>query len=475
MQAIRVILIVVLAMLPVWAGANTELPRDIDALLDKYGIPRDAVSIDVREIESQKILLSLHRHTARNPASVIKLLTTLSALELLGPAYQWETTYLIDGRIKQGVLEGNLVLKGGGDPYLTIDRFWRHIQAIRQRGIQQITGDLIIDHSYFDIPLHDRGLFDGKATRLYNVGPGAALVNFSATHFVIQPIDAEIIVLADPPLDDLVIENNLQPRKGKCAHKPRGWRVDTVRRDETVAVRFNGHYRPQCGQYTFGRSLFGNNEYTFRLFKVLWRDSGGIFKGSYQVRATPTGATAVVTAPSEPLGDVITGINKFSNNVMARQLLLTVGAQAYGAPGTLEAGITGIRSWLNRIGVSMSSLVFENGAGLSRNARWSASDISSLLAHGWTSNYRPEFLSSLPLAALDGTMKQRLKNNPIQGRARIKTGFINNVRSMAGYVHARNGQYYSVVMMIDSKRVNYHNGNRIQDVILSWAYDREGK
>ncbi|NKB78115.1 MAG: D-alanyl-D-alanine carboxypeptidase/D-alanyl-D-alanine-endopeptidase [Gammaproteobacteria bacterium] len=460
-------------LLNTFAGA-AELPpsTNLTELLSKYEIPRSAVSIDIREVGTQTPILTLNRNVPRNPASVIKLLTTLSSLELLGPAYTWGTKYLFSGSLSKGTLEGDLIMQGGGDPFLTVDRFWRHVHSIRQRGIQHINGDFVIDNSAFEVEAHNPGAFDGKATRLYNVGASASLVNFSATHFVIRPTDRGITIFADPPLSNLSIENNLTLRNGKCTNPQAGWSFENISKGDKLVIRFNGKYQTRCGQYSLGRNIVTNDQYTYRLFKHLWLASGGTLKGSARIDVATENAIAIVNQPSEPLSAIVTSINKFSNNVMARQLLLTIGSHFYGAPGTVEAGVIAIQSWLDHNGISMPNLVLENGSGLSRKTRVSAKELADLLDHGWRSNYRPEFLSSLSLSALDGTMRNRLKETPMLGRARIKTGLVNGVRSMAGYLHSKKGIHYSVVMMIDSKKVNYWNGNQIQDALLSWLYYR---
>ncbi len=449
-----------------------QLPGSISRLLDKYGIPLSAVSLDIREAASQRRLLSLNSTIPRNPASVMKLLTTLSALEILGPEHQWETRYWANGAISNGVITGDLILQGGGDPFITADRFRHHIWSIRQRGIHTITGDLVIDNSLFDLPAHNPADFDGRPSRLYNVGPDAALVNLSATRFVIHPMADGIIVFADPPLAGLEVKNNIQPESGKCTHRGRGWSYGVHRQGGKVIAAFKGKYRIRCGQYSIARSVVSNHEYTFRLFKFLWIHSGGIFNGGYRIGTTPENANAITRQPSETLAEVITSINKYSNNVMSRQLLLSLDTPDAHRPATIGGARTAIRNWLSRRVAAMPDLIIDNGSGLSRKSRITAANLSTILHAGWISNYRPEFLSSLPLAALDGTMRKRLRGSAVHGRARIKTGLINGVRSMAGYVNADNNKQYTVAMMIESSSVNYRNGNAIQDAVLEWIYQR---
>lgn len=457
------------------ARANTALPGEISRLLAHHGIADNAVSLVVREAESASEVISFNPDVPRNPASVIKLLTTIAALELLGPTYQWHTRYLLDGTVTAGgTLEGNLVMQGGGDPFLTVDRFWSHVLAIRERGIHHIDGNLIIDNALFNIPPHDRAAFDGQSQRLYNVGPDAALTNFSATRFVIEPGDGRINVFADPPLANLDIDNRLTPAAGECASRNAGWSYRLQRNNGRIQARFSGTYRSRCGVHSISRSILSNQDYTYQLFRYLWQSMGGTMKGGYRLGAAPETARELVSVPSRSLAENIASINKYSNNVMARQLLLTIGREwnVDAATDTRVAGVDAVMEWLDNVGVDTRGLVIDNGAGLSRISRTSAAQIATLLSVAWRSNWQPEFLSSLSLAALDGTMRKRLRKSNLAGRARIKTGLINGVRSMAGYVHSASGRHYSVTLLIDSEKVNYWNGNQIQDAVLEWVYLR---
>ena len=447
-------------------------PQPVAKLLKSYGIPLSAVSIDVREVGANQSLLSINPDVPRNPASVIKILTTLAALELLGPTFQWTTNYLIDGKVLDNTLHGNLIMQGGGDPFLTVDRFWSHVLAIRERGIHHIEGNFIIDNSLFNVQPHDRAAFDGKALRLYNVGPDAALTNFSATRFVIEPSTGGINVFADPPLANLVVHNKLAPESGRCVNRDAGWSMKLTRQQGEVHAHFDGRYRSKCQAHSISRSIVSNAEYTYQLFKYLWQSMGGTMSGGYGVSKFPETAKVLTSLPSRSLSENIASINKFSNNVMARQLLLTIGS-VWGVDETADTQTSGkqaIYEWLQRAGIDTTGLRIDNGSGLSRISRISVTQINQLLDVAWNSTWQPEFMSSLSLAALDGTMRKRLKKSGLVGRARIKTGLINGIRSMAGYIHAQNGRHYIISMMIDSKKVNYWNGNQIQDALLEWVY-----
>ncbi len=250
------ILILVTLSTQTW---GVELPVSIASVLNKSQIPQQSVSLEILELESDKNVISLQADKPRHPASVIKLLTTLVSLELLGPAYLWKTRYLINGVVENDVLLGDLIMQGSGDPYLTQEQMWAQLLALRKRGLKEIKGDLVIDNTLFKITKYDRATFDGKPERLYNVGPDAALVNFSASQFVLYPVGNLVNVFADPPLVNMKIENNIRAGKGRCANWMGGWNYSAKKQGNEAIVRFNGNYKTACGVQSFSRSVFDNH------------------------------------------------------------------------------------------------------------------------------------------------------------------------------------------------------------------------
>jgi D-alanyl-D-alanine carboxypeptidase/D-alanyl-D-alanine-endopeptidase (penicillin-binding protein 4) len=162
-------------------------------------------------------------------------------------------------------------------------------------------------------------------------------------------------------------------------------------------------------------------------------------------------------------------MNKFSNNVIARQMFLTLGAESSGPPARAEASRRAIQQWLEAKGVQAPELVIENGSGLSRNERISAATLAGLLQAAWRSNVMPEFIASMPVAAIDGTMRRRLKNEGVAGNAHIKTGLLSDARTMAGYVRDAGGRRQVVVMMVN--HANAHQSQAALDALLRWVYE----
>ncbi len=454
------------------ANVYAGLPKTVRNSLDKFNIAESSVSAMVIPLGSGEALLSHRDQMARNPASVMKLLTTFAALDILGPAHTWQTQYFIHGTLSEGVLDGDLVIKGGGDPYLVQEQFWLQLAALRSMGIETINGNLLIDNSAFNLPEYDRGEFDQRPTRLYNVGPSATVLNFNASRFRIHPVEGKIEVLLDPPVHNIVINNQLKPAKGPCHGAESGWSMDVANKKSKAYVVLSGRYRTRCGSYDLRRAVLDSDAYLYGVFAHLWRSLGGKFEGGYAPAEVKEGAQAFYTGDSKPLAEVIVGTNKYSNNLLARQLLLAVGYHYFGEGTTVKDGVDSVRAWLGDNGLAMPELVMENGAGLSRQILMSAASLGKLLRHASSSQYQPEFLASFSLGGVDGTMRKRLKNMDLGGRARLKTGYVKGVRTLAGYLRADSGTDYVVVLFITDGKVNFSNGNVIQDEFIKWVMDK---
>ena len=446
-------------------SADLPLPAPLVKHLQAEKVSPDALSLYIERLADGKPIARHNPDSPRNPASVIKLVTTLAALDLLGPQHHWNTRYFADGELKEGVLHGNLVIRGEGDPLLTLEHFWLQLRQLRQRGLRRIAGDLIIDPSAFELPPHDRGAFDGRPERVYNLGPAAFVTNFSATQFVLEPDGKGVRLTAEPPLPGLKLVNRMSAGSGACRH---GWRYARSQNNGYPAATFSGKYPTGCGRYEFRRSLFEHSAYAHQLFGLLWNQLGGEFKGGWRNGSVPDDARLIAEIASPPLAEIISGINKYSNNLMARQLLLTLALRQNGEPATLAEGVAAAHNWLNDKDIHMPALVLDNGSGLSHRSRLSGSGLGHLLRYAWKSRYQPEFFASLSLAGVDGSMRARLKHLTEPDRLRIKTGYLSGVRSMAGYLHGRDGHWYSIVMLLEGRRVNYGSGNRLQDALLEW-------
>lgn len=432
------------------------LPAPVAQALKAAGIPAQSVAIVVRPIENEKAMLRHRGDAAMNPASLMKLVTTTAALELLGPATTWRTEVLADALPDgNGVLAGDLYLRGSGDPKLTYDRLWLLLRELRARGVREIRGDLVIDRTAFAPTDHDPAAFDGKLLRPYNVGPDALLFNFATLHLTLVPDGPSVRVLAEPLPAGFDVVNRLQLNdKAGCGE----WRERLDAQLTPTRLTLSGAFPRGCGEKRWHLAGLPNALLLHGVFTRLWRELGGEFSGAWRERATPASAIALATSESPTLGELVRDINKFSNNVMARQVFLTLGA------GTTAAADQAIRAWLARKGLDFPELVLDNGSGLSRRERISADHLARLLAVTWASPIMPELISSLPIVAVDGTAKKRYNGVSYAGQAHLKTGSLEGVRGIAGYLLDQQGRRHIVVFM-----VNHPNAAQAQpafDVLL---------
>ena len=447
------------ALVPNFAAA--QLPKDVADGLRAADVPLSNVAVVVQEVGTFRSSLTMNAHQPLNPASTMKLVTTYAALELLGPAYRWKTEAWLDG--------DNLVLKGFGDPKLNYESFWMLLRNLRGRGLREIRGDVILDRSYF-APVPDAP-FDNEPNRPYNVPPDALLVNFKSLRFTFLPDNGRVRVFIEPALPGLEVVNSLRLADGPCP-EGRAFREITAATFESKPkprASFTGVYPAQCGEKDLNVALLAPEDYLAGMLRQLWTEMGGTWRGKVREGVVPPGARLLYSHESEPLAETVRDINKFSNNVMARQLFLTLGAELVGPPAQAENATRAIRQWLTLKNIRAPELVLENGSGLSRTERISAANMAAILQAAWKSPLMPEFISSLPVVAADGTMKKRMRGERVAGSAHIKTGLLNEARAIGGYVLDRTGKRQVVVMIVNHPKAP--ETDAAMDALLAWVYD----
>ncbi|ADE10425.1 D-alanyl-D-alanine carboxypeptidase/D-alanyl-D-alanine endopeptidase [Sideroxydans lithotrophicus] len=472
-----------------------SLPATVVQELKNAHIPRSGIAVEVREVGKHAPLISINAQRPMNPASTMKLLTTYSSLDLLGPAYTWKTEAWIDGELKDGVLDGNLILKGYGDPKFTIEQFWLWLSELRARGLREIRGDLILDRSYFDLPPYDPGAFDADPVRAYNVGPDALLLNFNTLRLRYMPDGIGLKVVTEPPLDGMTLHNQLTPNNEKvnCDNWDDLFQVQP----QGDSVVLQGDYPMGCGEREQNLSVMPHTRYVGAVFSAVWKELGGTLQGKERDGVVGTGAKLFSTHRSEPLSSIIRDINKYSNNVMARQLFLTLGETvpvakdnepptenepASGVAATqasfpeneewtgrmsIERSVLAMQLWLARNHLHFPELVLENGAGLSRNERISVASMDKLLQLAYDDPLSAELQASLPILGVDGSVRRRLKDSPAASHAHLKTGTLEGVKTIAGYVRSKSGREWIVVFYINHPYAKAGQG--AQDALIEWV------
>lgn len=468
LQLLRIACAVVLSATPALINTATaqSLPSSISKALAAQQIPASAASIVLQEVGANKNFHIAHNaQSAMNPASLMKLVTTFSSLELLGVAFQWRTNLLANGNIQNGVLEGSLFIKGSGDPKLVVENVWLMLRRLQAVGVREIRGDIVLDRSAFDVTELNTGAFDNDASRAYNVGADALLMNYKAITYRFIPNGSAVAVSAEPRLAGMNLPAIVKMSDGTCGDWKSKLGADF---SDPLAPRFAGSFAESCGEQVWNLGALAPQRYAQTLIGGLWSELGGKLTGQIKEGRVPANAKPIAEWTSPFLSEVIRDINKYSNNVMARQLFLTLSSETTGQPATTAASERVIKRWAEQRGLAMPELVMENGSGLSRVERISAGSLAKLLQAAYASPVMAEFISSLPMTGQDGTMKRR-KDHVAAGSAHMKTGSLRDVRGIAGYVDAVNGKRYVLVAIINHP--NTAGASAVLDTVLSQAYN----
>lgn len=453
------------------AGANTPaLPDAVQRALRAAQLPPSALAVWLAPIGSTRPKLAWRAQAPHNPASLAKLATTFAALEQLGPAWRWRTPVWLEGSLDlaTGVLSGNLVIKGSGDPTLVLERLWLLLRRVQGLGVREVRGDIVLDNSAFAPDPQGPGDFDGEPWRAGNVRPDALLLNFKAHTLSLLP-DAQAGVAWLRSDTGLTPQTSVPLRPGPCADPRGSLRANWLENPgQAEPLRLGGALPAQCGPQQWPLADADPASYNARLLGSLWREAGGRLSGRVRDGNAPSTAPAFEwTSPT--LAEVVRDINKFSNNVMADQLWLTLALQAGDNPASAEQARTRLAQWLQqRLGWQPASFVLENGSGLARGSRLSAEQLAQLLQAAWASPVMPELVASLPLAGQDGTLSREPgRFGSAAGRAHLKTGSLRDVAAVAGYVLAADGQRHVLVASLQHPQANAGRG--VLDAVLRWA------
>ena len=456
------------------AAHAQSLPPEVDAALVRAKVPREAVTVLVVDAQGRGPARLSHRaNVPVNPASIMKLVTTYAALDLLGPAFMWTTPVYVEGAVRDGTLFGNLYIKGQGDPKLVAERLWLLLRRVQGLGVKAIAGDIVLDRSAFETVEVDPASFDGEGLRPYNATPDALLLNFKSVvmTFVPDRTATTAQVQFEPPLAGVMMQASVPLSAGEC-----GDYQTTLKGDfsDPNAIRFSGTYPVNCGEKVWSVAYVDPKTYAVRAVEGLWRDMGGKLAGAVREGRVPATLKPAFEVNSPTLVEVIRDINKFSNNVMAQQLFLSLSLQAKsGSAGTLGGAgtLAGSREvvqrwWKNTISTNSDDApLLDNGSGLSRTERITALGLARLLQTAYASPLNPELISSLPIIGVDGTLRRN--RSKAQGSAHLKTGTLRDVVGMAGYVHAPNGRQYVLVMIIN--HANAGAARPAMDALLDWT------
>ena len=453
--------------------AQGKLPRQVLQTLQQAQVPPSALSVLITPLPNSQTSNTEPRHLSHqaqasvNPASVMKLFTTYAGLSLLGPDHVWRNRIYTDGPLREGVLQGNLIVRGSGDPKLVVERLQDLMTQVQAAGVREVRGDIVLDRNVFDVRERSEP-FDDEPLRPYNVSPDGLLLNFKAVVYKFTPDGAsgQVQVRFEPPLAGLSVTAQVPATQVPCSDWRRQLQADF---SQPLQVRFAGSYPSRCGEREWPVAYPEPEAYAPRVIRALWLGTGGQLTGQVRYGTRSASARLLLEAPSLPLSDIIQDINKFSNNVMAQQLYLTLSSEL-GAPGRFEASRVRLSQWWRSGFAGQDEPVMDNGSGLSRHERSTAQALTALLQAAHSGTHAKPFVSSLSVAGMDGTtarLKDRNPQSPVIGNAWLKTGSLRDVASVAGYVQGQSGQRYTLVAVLNHP--NAQQARAALDQLLEWT------
>jgi D-alanyl-D-alanine carboxypeptidase/D-alanyl-D-alanine-endopeptidase (penicillin-binding protein 4) len=451
------------------APRTPALPPAVTQALQAAAVPEDALAAVAIPLGPHGTPWRYRADAPMQPASTMKLLTSIVALDRLGPGHRSGTEFRSAAVLDAGVLKGDLVLKGGADPDLNLPQFWQMLLDLRAAGITRIDGDLLLDRTLFRPTRSDIGLppFDSSPAFQYNVIPDALELAGNLLPLTLRsgPAGSGVSATPVPPLDGLTLDASRMTLNARpCGDWDDDWQPARVQPSEGgTRIELQGAFPADCTQQT-ALQLIDRDELADRLFRTLWQGLGGRWAGRAREAAAPAGSRLLVQRTGRPLGEVLRPMNKTSDNPVTRMLFLQLGVPQMAAnpqASTAELAAREVRRWLAEHGIDDAGLVLDNGSGLSRSERITPQQLAGMLAVSWRGPRSPDLMATLPIAGEDGSVRP-LKDSPAAGWARLKPGTLRNVVALAGYVRDEQGQPWAVAMMI-----NHDNASQARPALLA--------
>jgi D-alanyl-D-alanine carboxypeptidase/D-alanyl-D-alanine-endopeptidase (penicillin-binding protein 4) len=449
------------------------LPSEVAKIIRNSGIPSKDISLYIKEAgKSQRVVAALNANTTRTPASVIKVLTTYAAVLKLGFDYRWPTQFYTAGSLKNGVLHGDLLIKGFGDPTLSEKDLPTIVSRIKAKGIRKITGNIVIDRSYFNVGTKNNSGFDKHTYSPYNAMPDAMMFNQRVSTICVVPNKND--VHKKVPDGSYVLRNRLQ-RVNKPCRGRYSW--PAVKIDEHQAVPeviLKGKISKRCGKRNICKVITKPYKSFYYALKDALGRAGVAVQGEMKIGKISQNARILFTHYAKPLEQIIAKTAKKSNNLYARHLLLLLGAKQYGAPATLSKGRRAVKEILRKAGaLGNGTLYIDNGSGLSRKAKLNAKLLATMYDSAYN-RYGMRWMKTLSIAGVDGTIKKRFRGTAVHRRAWMKTGTLKRVKNIGGYVKSRSGRLYTVVIIVNTTKGRW-KAAKLQNNLIKWLVTYKGR
>lgn len=401
------------------------------------------------------------------PASNLKLITTAVALKMLGPDYRFPTRLYTTGKLKGDVLEGDLYIKGFGDPKLVTEQMWLLVTELKNIPVRKITGEIIADDSYFDRIRRIKTWKSNPGSQAYNAPLGALSFNFNTVTAYVQPGDKAgdlPVVVVEPETQYIRVDNRARTAP---ANKRSRLIVNRVDRESYDEITVSGIIAKNHARQRYFLNITDPTNYTLHVFREYLQRAGVQVSGNIRTGQVPEGARLLLQHDSEPLSLALRGLNKFSNNFVAEQILKTLAAVRYGPPGTTKNGLKSVVDYMQSLGYQPGQYQIVDASGLSRQNRLSPQQLVTILEkmHHDLSVY-PEFISALGVMGLDGNVKERMNGLQEAQRVRVKTGTLNFVSALSGYFQSLDGELFAFSILMNDLKCPNSQAMAIQDKII---------
>ena len=463
------------------AHAAGPLPAPVSRAIAASGLPLKSFGLFAQEVIGERTVFALNEDQPYTMASTTKIVTSLAALDLLGPTYQWRTSAFVLGTLNEGRLIGDLLIVGGGNAQLTSADLRGWLARMREQGLREIDGDIVLDRYAFQLTANDHvGTPAQSASQPRHVWPDAMTLDEGLIGISVQPARGKRPALAlTAVLADLRIDNRMTMATGDapCEATPR-WEHNSSESDGRATIVVQGTWAASCGPRVITFVPPPDSGIAARALPAMWAAAGGVLHGRVVAAAETPGTSPIPLGRdgefqrplsfhgSKPLAQLVRDINKSSDNVAARNLMLSLSPGFPERPATLAGAQKIVGMWLREQGLSTSDVRVENGSGLSHSERAKPRAMVQLLRKAWRTDQAQAFFESLPIAGVDGTLKYRLQGGRAAGQAYLKTGTLNDTCALAGYVHGVSGKMYAVSIMVNDADAAL--GRPALDAMIEW-------
>lgn len=458
-----------LSTLPAYSQTNSLLFQEIDKALKAKCLDDSQTSVSVVALPAGEVIYAYNTLKPLLPASVMKIFTTAAALYYLGPEYRFKTEFLYQGEQKHDLIQGDLIIRGGGDPRLSTEHFWHIANQIKKSGINKITGNLVIDTHFFDQHHLAPGWYEEERTqRPYDAKLGPLSLNFNSIAIHIQPgsyVGDTLKAWLDPAPAYIHLHNDTgrTTRRGRTTV----WAHRSEEFLDQVEMWIRGKLPISVKEKVIYLNIDNPTRYAAETFRALLKKAGVSINGETKVVSKFINAKKLDEHLSPPLSLILKELNTFSNNFTAEQIVKTIAAERYGTPGSHAEGLRLIKEFLRINGVNMEGLILVDGSGLSRQNQVTTQSMTDLLTTMYSRfDIGPDFIAALRIMGTNGILSQRLANSPARGKIRAKTGTLKGVSTLAGYVASSKGKIFAYALFLTNNRCGYSGSDRIEDRIV---------